>query len=115
MTAMTFTELQLSRENAIVWTANRMQYMTNADKLQVSSQMFDRAVFTLNNVLDIWNLPHVEGGDKRYIRKEYIEISQLDATNAVDYSPVQEKKPEQEEPINDTGTETQVQDPGSNP
>jgi hypothetical protein len=28
--------------------------------------------------MDIWNLPHVEGGDKRYIRKEYTEISQLD-------------------------------------
>jgi esterase/lipase len=52
--------------------------MTNADKLQVSSQMFDRGVLSLNGVMDIWNLPHVEGGDKRYIRKEYTEVSQLD-------------------------------------
>jgi hypothetical protein len=52
--------------------------MTNTDKLQVSSQMFDRGVLSLNDIMDIWNLPHVEDGDKRYIRKEYTEISQLD-------------------------------------
>ena len=27
--------------------------------------------------MDIWQLPHVEGGDKRYIRKEYAEIDLL--------------------------------------
>ena len=27
--------------------------------------------------MDIWNLPHVPDGDKRYIRKEYTEVSQL--------------------------------------
>jgi hypothetical protein len=52
--------------------------MTNADKLQVSSQLFDRGILSTNMVMDIWQLPHVEGGDKRYIRKEYTEISQLD-------------------------------------
>jgi hypothetical protein len=52
--------------------------MTNEDKLQVSSQMFDRGILSTNDVMDIWNLPHVEDGDKRYIRKEYTEISQLD-------------------------------------
>ena len=51
--------------------------MTNSEKLQVSSQMFDRGVLSLNDIMDIWSLPHVEGGEKRYIRKEYTEISQL--------------------------------------
>lgn len=78
MTAMTYNRNRLARGNAIVWSANRLQYMTNTDKLQVSSQMFDRAVLSLNDIMDIWNLPHVPDGDKRYIRKEYIEISQLD-------------------------------------
>jgi hypothetical protein len=40
--------------------------------------MFDRAILSINDVMDIWNLPHVPDGDKRFIRKEYIEISQLD-------------------------------------
>ncbi len=78
MTVMTYAASLRARNNAIVWTANRLQYMTNADKLQVSSQMFDRGIMSTNMIMDIWQLPHVEDGDKRYIRKEYIEISQLD-------------------------------------
>lgn len=80
MTVMTFNEKQRigKKARAIVWSANRLQYMTNTDKLQVSSQMFDRGILSTNDVMDIWNLPHVEDGDKRYIRKEYTEISQLD-------------------------------------
>jgi hypothetical protein len=78
MTAMTFNHNERARKNAIVWSANRLQYMTNADKLQVSSQMFDRGLMSINAIMDIWNLPHVLDGDKRYIRKEYTEISQLD-------------------------------------
>ena len=80
MTCMSFDEKQRvgKKARAIVWSANRLQYMTNADKLQVSSQMFDRGILSTNDVMDIWNLPHVTDGDKRYIRKEYTEISQLD-------------------------------------
>lgn len=78
MTVMTFSHNERTRQNAIVWSANRLQYMTNTDKLQVSSQMFDRGILSINDVMDIWSLPHVEDGDKRYIRKEYTEISQLD-------------------------------------
>ncbi len=78
MTCMTYSKNERTRGNAIVWSANRLQYMTGTDKLQVSSQMFDRGILSINMVMDIWNLPHVEDGDKRYIRKEYTEISQLD-------------------------------------
>jgi hypothetical protein len=83
MTCMTYTRNEQKRGNAVVWSANRLQYMTNADKLQVSSQLFDRGVLSLNMIMDIWNLPHVEDGDKRYIRKEYTEISQLDQVAAL--------------------------------
>lgn len=78
MTCMAFSEKERARGNAIVWSANRLQYMTNTDKLQVSSQMFDRGILSTNDVMDVWNLPHVPDGDKRYIRKEYTEVSQLD-------------------------------------
>ena len=78
MTCMTFTQQERNRGNAIMWSANRLQYMTNTDKLQVSSQMFDRGILSINDIMSIWNLPSVPDGDKRYIRKEYTEISQLD-------------------------------------
>ena len=77
MTCMTFSHNERARGNAIVWTANRLQYMTNADKLQVSSQMFDRGIMSINDIMSIWQLPQVPDGDKRYIRKEYIEVSKL--------------------------------------
>ena len=83
MTCMTYSHNRRSRGNAVVWSANRLQYMTNADKLEVSSQMFDRGILSTNDVMDIWNLPHVPDGDKRYIRKEYTEISQLDQVAAL--------------------------------
>ena len=78
MTMMTYTAQERKRGNAIMWSANRLQYMTNTDKLQVSSQMFDRGILSTNDVMSIWNLPAVPDGDKRYIRKEYTEITQLD-------------------------------------
>ena len=78
MTCMSYSREEIAHGKAIVWSANRLQYMTNADKLQVSSQMFDRGILSTNDVMHIWNLPPVPDGDKRYIRKEYTEISQLD-------------------------------------
>jgi hypothetical protein len=78
MTCMTFSPNEITRGNDISWSSNRLQYATSSEKLQVSSQMFDRGVLSLNMIMDIWNLPHVEDGDKRYIRKEYTDISQLD-------------------------------------
>ena len=105
MTAMTYSHNEQTRGNAIVWSANRLQYMTNTDKLQVSSQMFDRGVMSLNDIMDIWNLPPVPDGDKRYIRKEYTEISQLDevaklqAELTAAQAELQAAKKPQEEPI----------------
>ena len=119
MTVMTYTELEQKRGNAIVWSANRLQYMTNQNKLQVSSQMFDRAILSINDVMDIWNLPHVPDGDKRYIRKEYIEISQLDeaaamqselkaaqAQLAAKAEPKQEPEPPEGDPKEGEGNDT---------
>lgn len=78
MTNMTFTEKEIAHGNQIMWTANRMQYASNATKLQVSTQLFDRGILTTNDVMDIWNMAHVDDGDKRYIRREYTESSNLD-------------------------------------
>ena len=99
MSCMTYSLNQLHRGNIIHWSANRLQYMTNADKLLVSQGLFDRGILSTNGIMDIWHLPHVEDGDKRYIRKEYTEISQLDQVtelqNQLDAS--QNKEPEPQE------------------
>lgn len=71
MTKMLFTFREQSQGNIVMATANRLQYMTNADKLAVSSQLVDRGIMSLNDARDIWNLPPVEGGDARIMRGEY--------------------------------------------
>ena len=76
MTRMLFTFREQSTGNQVIATANRLQYMSNADKLNVSSQMLDRGIFSLNDVRDIWNMPPVEGGDSRIIRGEYYTVDE---------------------------------------
>lgn len=71
MTRMLFTFREQSQGNYVMATANRLQYMTNADKLNVSAQMMDRGIMSINEVRDIWQLAPVEGGDVRVIRGEY--------------------------------------------
>ena len=71
MTRMLFTFREQSQGNFVMATSNRLQYMTNADKLNVSAQMLDRGIMSINEVREIWQLPPVEGGDERIVRGEY--------------------------------------------
>lgn len=98
MTNMTFTKREIAQGNAIVFSANRLQYASNATKLQVSTQLFDRALLCRNDVMDIWNMAHVEGGEKYYIRKEYTEVSRLDDKKEEPKIIVQPIQPGQKEP-----------------
>lgn len=74
MTKMLFTFREQTQGNFVAATTNRLQYMSNADKLNVSSQMLDRGIMSINDVRQIWNLPPVEGGDQRIIRGEYYTV-----------------------------------------
>ena len=76
MTRMLYTFREQSEGNKVMATSNRLQYMSNADKLNVSSQMLDRGIMSINEVREIWNLPDVEGGDRRIIRGEYYDANQ---------------------------------------
>lgn len=71
-----FTDIE--RGLNVVLESTKLQFISNTTKLNVSQQLFDRGILSTNQVMDIWNLPHVEDGDKRYIRKEYTEVNNLD-------------------------------------
>ena len=71
LTRMLFTFREQSQGNFVMATANRLQYMSNKDKLDVSAQLLDRGIMSINDVREIWNLPPVDGGDMRIIRGEY--------------------------------------------
>lgn len=71
MTRMLFTFREQGNGNKVVASSNRLQYLSNNEKLNVSSQMLDRGIMSINDVREIWNLPPVDGGDTRIIRGEY--------------------------------------------
>lgn len=73
-TNMYFSEREQAFGSKLIATSNRLQYMSNSDKLKVSAQMADRGLMTINEIRDIWNLAPVEDGDVRTVRGEYYTL-----------------------------------------
>lgn len=73
LTKMLFSERERAAGALVMATANRLQYMTNKDKLDVSSQMADRGIFNRDTIREIWNLPPLPNGQGQAytIRGEY--------------------------------------------
>ena len=78
LTKAMFTERERATGNSVIFTANRLQYMSNADKLQVAAQLTDRGIFSINEAREVFNLAPVEGGDIRTIRGEYKNVNDLE-------------------------------------
>ena len=78
LTAMTFTPEEIAQ---CVRHRNGEPFcsMSNQTKLNVVTQLFDRGFPDPQYGLEIFNMSPVEDGDKYYIRKEYAEVSNLDA------------------------------------
>lgn len=73
VTKMLFTERERASGSFLMATANRLQYMSNAEKLNVSAQMADRGIMNRDEIRQIWNLPPLpDGQGQAYtIRGEY--------------------------------------------
>lgn len=85
LTKMLFTFREQSQGNYVMATANRLQYMSNSDKLRVSAQMADRGLMTRNEIRQIWNLPPLPEpyGSQLPARGEYYNINDnVDDVNA---------------------------------
>ena len=76
MTRMLFTFREQSQGNYVMATANRLQYMSNADKLAVAAAMADRGLMTRNELREIFNLPPLDGdiGGSIPARGEYYNV-----------------------------------------
>lgn len=77
MTKMFFTLREQTNGNQVMATANRLQYLSNADKLNVSAQMADRGLMTRNEIREIWNLTPLPEpiGSQLPIRGEYYNVN----------------------------------------
>ena len=93
MTRMFYTERERQFGNQIFFTSNRLQYMSNADKLNAVSQLADRGLATRNELREILNLAPLPApyGDQIPARGEYYDIT---------------NPPEDKEPVNDNGGES---------
>lgn len=78
VTKMLFTAEEKADGNFIMATANRLQYMSNSEKLNVSAQMADRGIMNRDEIREIWNLPPLpDGQGKAYtIRGEYYLLNE---------------------------------------
>lgn len=78
MTKMLFTFREQTEGNLVIATSNRLQYMSNADKLAVSAQMADRGLMTRNEIREIWNLAPLPEpyGSQLPARGEYYSVNE---------------------------------------
>ena len=83
---MLFSERERAFGNRIMFTSNRLQYMSNSDKLAVAAQMADRGLMTRNEIREIFNLPPLDGGLGEQIpaRGEYYDITNTPAEKTGD-------------------------------
>ena len=81
LTKAMYTERERATGNEVVFTSNRLQYMSNADKLQVASQLTDRGIFSINEAREVFNLGPIDNGDIRTIRGEYKNVDELEGNS----------------------------------
>ena len=77
MTRMLFTERERQFGNRVFFTSNRLQYMSNADKMNAISQLADRGLATRNELREILNLAPLpdEIGNQIPARGEYYDVT----------------------------------------
>ena len=85
MTKMLFTLREQSQGNRVTATANRIQYMTNKDKLEVTTNKdklevtngwADRGMASIDEMREVWGLPPLPDGKGEAIpiRGEYYDL-----------------------------------------
>ena len=77
MTRMFFSERERQFGNRIFFTSNRLQYMSNADKMNAVGQLADRGLATRNELREILNLAPLPEpyGDQIPARGEYYDVT----------------------------------------
>ena len=83
---MLYTERERQFGNGIFFTANRLQYMSNADKLAAISQLADRGLMTRNELREILNLAPLPApyGDQIPARGEYYNVNEEGVSDAAE-------------------------------
>ena len=90
MSGMFYTDRERAAyDNQIFFTSNRLQYMSNSDKLNAVTQLGDRGLATRNELREILNLEPLPApyGDQIPARGEYYDVT----------NPPEDKRPAEDE------------------
>ena len=76
MTKMLFTLREQAQGNRVFASANRLQYMSTADKANVTSIWADHGLAMVDEIREVWNLPPLPGdkGKAVPIRGEFYDL-----------------------------------------
>ena len=77
-TSLEFTSKLFSKQaqghgNEIIFESNRLQYASNKTKMEVVQMLMDRGMMSINQGLEVFNLPPIEGGDKFIMSLNYVD------------------------------------------
>lgn len=73
LTEKIFSEREKAFANRIIFESSKLQYASNKSKTNVIKELLPLGVLTINQALDLLNLPRVEDGDERIQSLNYIE------------------------------------------
>ena len=78
MTGMIYTDREQTAGNRALLTANRLQYMSVADKVSMSQQLGDRGALLIDEIRDLFNYPPLDDGAGQHapIRGEYYMVDE---------------------------------------
>ena len=73
---MVFSQRELNVGNRILFTANRLQYMSVGSKISMAQQLGDRGVLTIDEIRELFNYAPLPDGAGQYtpIRGEYKDV-----------------------------------------
>jgi HK97 family phage portal protein len=71
-----FTEREREFGNKVAFVANKLQYASTTTKLAVMKDLFDRGMITINQGLEIMDMPNIgPDGDVRMISLNYVKVT----------------------------------------
>ena len=79
-TAKVFTDREQAFGNSIMFESGRLQFTSNATKVSLIKEIMPLGLLSINQALEILNLPAIEGGEKRLQT-----LNVVDADTALEY------------------------------
>ena len=74
MSKAIYSDLERSYGSYVLVDANRLQYMSTTQKVQMAKELGDRGMLTINEMRELFNYPPIENGDTAVIRGEYYAL-----------------------------------------